>query len=94
MLTKKQLDRFVNIRNKSGFGSNLQFEFDASECGFSIDDLGEVEVFTIDGLKGYQWKPQTTLGPTRIVEFGGKLYLHGQPAANDMFALMNRAGVA
>jgi hypothetical protein len=37
--SKAQLLRFVKIRNESGFQSNLQFQFDASECGFEVRDL-------------------------------------------------------
>lgn len=37
--TKAQLDRFVAIRNKSPFGSNLQFGIDADEAGVDLKAL-------------------------------------------------------
>ena len=102
MLTLKQLTRFVKTRNKSGYQSNLQFQIDANACGFSIEDLGKVAVFTIDGFKGYQWKPviarvseRSNIGEetVRLIEFGGRCYLAGQTDedSNRMFELMNRA---
>jgi hypothetical protein len=40
-LTKAKLQRFVKIRNKSGFSSNFQFYIDAQECGFDPKELGD-----------------------------------------------------
>lgn len=39
-MTRAQLDRFIRIRNKSGFNSNLQFISDAEEAGFDAVELG------------------------------------------------------
>ena len=50
--TKQQLTRFVALRNKSGFASNLQFAFDAKECGFDVDDLADA--IKVEG-GGYRW---------------------------------------
>jgi hypothetical protein len=51
-MTKRQLERFVRIRNKSPFNNNLQFQLDASTAGIAIVDLGKVE--PREG-GGYQW---------------------------------------
>jgi hypothetical protein len=61
-MTKKQLIKFCRVRGKSGFSSNLQFAFDAEECGFDVEELGRVQTFQLDGFWGYQWKPQTDKG--------------------------------
>ena len=50
--TKNQIKRFVQIRNKSGFSSNLQFSIDAREAGFDVSDLGDA-VKRDEG--GYLW---------------------------------------
>lgn len=42
MLTKAKLTRFVSIRNKSDYNSNLQFQIDANAAGFKVSDLGKV----------------------------------------------------
>jgi hypothetical protein len=47
-----QLEKFVKLRNKSGFSSNLQFAFDAKECGFDVNDLGQAHKLE-EG--GYRW---------------------------------------
>jgi hypothetical protein len=102
MLTMKKLDRFVKVRNRSGFPSNLQFQIDANECGFEVSELGDVRVFHIDGSKGYEWKPVIAKVSVRnnikqertwLVEFFGKCYLndHDDQATRDMFDLMKRA---
>ena len=38
-ITKNQLLKFVEIRNKSAFNSNLQFACDATTCGFDVKEL-------------------------------------------------------
>lgn len=38
--TLAQLKRFVAIRAKSGYVSNLQFSIDAEEAGFKVELLG------------------------------------------------------
>lgn len=50
--TTAQLEKFVKVRNKSGFASNLQFQIDAVACGFKISDLPTVEK-TAEG--NYKW---------------------------------------
>lgn len=67
-MTKKQLTRFIAIRNKSGFASNLQFSIDATEAGFDVEELGSCAARD-EG--GYQWN--TPHG--RLIEYGGVLTL-------------------
>lgn len=50
--TKNQIERFIKIRNKSGFSSNLQFSIDCREAGFDVNDLGEA--FKLEE-GGYRW---------------------------------------
>jgi hypothetical protein len=52
-MTKKQLEKFVKLRNKSPHASNLQFQIDAEECGFKVSDLGEIRVIGDDHF--YMW---------------------------------------
>lgn len=52
-ITAEKLRRFVKIRNASAFNSNLQFQADADEAGFSSTDLPEPTKPKI-GL--YVWK--------------------------------------
>lgn len=40
MLTKKQLQKFVEIRNNSPYKSNFQFSTDCESAGFSVAELG------------------------------------------------------
>lgn len=96
MLTMKQLEKFVKTRNTSSFPSNLQFQIDAEASGFRLGDLGDPQKFTIDGYAGYQWKPMTTVGRVRLVEFGGLLYIadHDDNETRRMFELMNTAQYA
>lgn len=69
--TKKQIGRFIKIRNASGFSSNLQFSIDAREAGFDVNDLGEA--FKLEE-GGYGWStPHGQLiekpnGQTKLVE--------------------------
>lgn len=71
VMTKDQLKKFVQIRNhSSSFISNFQFQCDAEECGFSVEELGKVQKLPEGG--GYLWK--TPHGD--LVEFiGGVLEL-------------------
>lgn len=92
MLTRKQLVRFVRIRNKSGLRSNLQFCSDAEEAGFYAHNLGNATRFDLDGHQLYQWTfDLKDEGPTKLIEFGHSLYLEGEPYADEMFAHMDRA---
>lgn len=70
-MTRKQLERFVKVRNKSGFASNLQFQIDANECGFKVLDLGDV----LKVADGYIW--HTPHG--RIRERHGVLSFENDP---------------
>ena len=67
-LTLKKLERFVNTRNRSEFNSNLQFQIDASSCGFKVSDLGDVKK-TGDGT--YYWITPHGM----LVECGGRMFL-------------------
>lgn len=91
MLTKAQLRRFVKLRNRSYFPSNLQFMADCNECGFRVADLGHARPFVLDRFKGYQWTINFKTGPIRMVEFGRTLYLDQDKEAAEMFELMSRA---
>ena len=60
MLTAKKLARFCEIRNASQCNSNLQFELDAREAGFEVDELGKPERIGPEtnsprNPSGYQW---------------------------------------
>jgi hypothetical protein len=69
----KQLIKFINVRNSSSFGSNLQFSIDAEDCGFEIEELGQPVSFgQADGLKGYYWKTKFGI----LEEIQGKIFLH------------------
>lgn len=97
MLTVKKLERFVKTRNKSGFSSNLQFQIDANACGFSVGDLGEVQPFMLNGVKGYQWVLRVQNGRQleriRLVEFGREIYIDTSrnEDTQSMFELMKKA---
>lgn len=65
--TKKQLEKFVKLRNKSGFASNMQFWFDAKECGFEPADLGVLRKGHIGNRIVYHW-PDVDL-----LEYAGQL---------------------
>lgn len=71
-LTKQKLLNFIKTRNASECNSNLQFEVDATNCGFEIKDLGKPEKFPIDNIFcGYKWI--TPFGT--LIEGNGKLRL-------------------
>ncbi len=74
-LTRAKLLRFVRVRNKSGFQSNLQFQFDADECGFSVKDLGDpVKCQNFETTGEYRWvTPFGTLVEKQY--FGGQMEL-------------------
>jgi hypothetical protein len=67
MLTMKQLKKFVKMRNESGFQGNLQFYFDAEECGISPTVFEQPKKIANDG--GYFWK----LDAGTVVERAGRL---------------------
>ena len=67
--TKAQLERFVSIRNESGFQSNLQFGIDADEAGLDLK--------AIDGPYRYEpggWRWFTDHGEL-IEHSGGRMEL-------------------
>lgn len=67
-MTKKQLEKFIKVRNKSQYNTNFQFQGDAYNCGIDIKkDLGEAKNENGD----YVW--QTKFGELR--ESGGILEL-------------------
>lgn len=67
-LSKERLEKFVTLRNKSGFSSNIQFMLDANECGFKTDDLGKAK--RLDEAT-YEWS--TPFG--KLIEDQGQLRL-------------------
>jgi hypothetical protein len=67
MLILQNLKKFISIRNKSSFHSNLQFGIDLEEAGIKMEELGEL----IKTEDGYMWK--TLYGD--LVETNGKLEL-------------------
>jgi hypothetical protein len=83
MLTVKKLEKFVRDRNKSTFNSNLQFQIDASACGFEISELGKVSKFSKfrldNGFVGYEWSMALNIGGLKehvtLIEFCASLYL-------------------
>lgn len=68
MATKKQVEKFIKLRNKSEFSSNMQFHIDADACGFKVEDLGDVVKV---GPGEYVW----TLPFGKLREHLGKLAL-------------------
>ena len=72
MLTKAQIDRFIQVRNSSPFDSNLQFISDAQGCGFKIEQLGDCLKW--DGC--WTWSIHVKeLGWVKLVEEAGLLRL-------------------
>jgi len=58
-LTKAKLEKYVKVRNKADFHSNMQFQIDAEECGFSMADLGPAK------KEGYDYTWATPFGTLR-----------------------------
>jgi hypothetical protein len=74
-MTKEQLERFIAIRNKSGFASNLQFSIDADEAGFKVAELGTPTKVGLKQAPAYHWEtPHGTL----IEEPGGRMSLRSK----------------
>lgn len=70
-LTIAKLRKFVKVRNKSGYSSNMQFWSDAKHtCGFDPEELGD----PIKGKSGhwpaYRWT--TPFG--NLYEVGGRMF--------------------
>ena len=64
-MTKEQLLKFIRIRNRSEFTSNLQFGIDADEAGFKVEELGSPSrTWDESGqANGYRW--ETPFGELR-----------------------------
>jgi len=95
-ITRARLKRFVQIRRRSSFSTNLQFAIDADAAGFKVELLGDPRKFTCGGFTGYQWDVDTPSGNVTLIEFGGRgrnYYLSGDTDADTvkMFDLMKRA---
>jgi hypothetical protein len=74
-MTKNQLLKFIRIRNRSGFNTNLQFLLDLHEAGIAAKDLGNA---TRAEAGGYQWRTEHGL----LVELpDGRMELRETPAA-------------
>lgn len=56
-MTRKQLQKFCDIRNASEFASNLQFQIDLEEAGLSLEVIGQAyRVWDENGqVNGYRW---------------------------------------
>jgi hypothetical protein len=79
MLTKKQLEKFVKVRNKSPHSSNLQFAFDCEECGFTTSDIGDPQkvVAAKGGRVSYVWRTKVGVLVETQADIGGwKLSLY------------------
>lgn len=70
-VTLSKLRRFVKLRAKSGFASNLQFQIDCNEAGMSVDDLGPVRKGEVGGIRAYLW----TTPAGDLCEIGGRLLI-------------------
>lgn len=70
--TKRQLERFVRIRNKSPFNSNFQFQIDLETVGLKVADIGTA-VKIREGV--YEWR----LANVTLVEDDGELSLRDAP---------------
>lgn len=81
-MTLEQLQKFIRIRNRSGFQGNLQFQIDAKEAGFPVSELGAVARTN----SGFEWV--TPHG--RLIEERGKLRLEviSQQAARELLAAL------
>lgn len=77
-MTKAQLLRFIKMRNKSGFNSNLQFSFDMSECGIKAKELENAT--NLNDRAGCWWD----LPHGVLVELYGQLTLYKSGTIIDM----------
>ena len=83
-LTRKKLENFVQVRNRSPHNSNLQFYLDASSCGIKeLPTAIKVEEGT------YLWKTEFGM----LVEVYGKLFLSPPNSTADEEAIVNLAKV-
>jgi hypothetical protein len=77
-----QLRKFVNIRNRSEFSSNLQFAFDANEAGFDVEALGTAEKVGYKHAPLYRWQVGHGL---MLQEWGGKLGLYDAKTGEQVY---------
>jgi hypothetical protein len=57
LTSKKQLQKFVKVRNSAMFHTNLQFQIDADACGFEVKELGDPVKNTAPNREwDYRWK--------------------------------------
>lgn len=80
-MNRQQLERFILIRNRSEFDSNLQFGIDADEAGFDVRELGTPEKLGKPGETFYRWTTPHGL----LNEVGGKLTLIDADTGNQLF---------
>ena len=77
-MTKAQLVRFIKLRNKSAFNTNLQFYFDMNECGIDPTELENAT--NLNDRIGCWWD----LPHGVLVELYGKLTLYKAGTIVDM----------
>lgn len=74
----KQMQKFVKLRNRSSFNTNLQFMIDMDECGIEAKELENCT--NLNDRIGCWW--DTPVGV--LVELHGKLTLYKSGAIIDM----------
>ena len=68
----RKLQKFIRLRNKSEFATNLQFGIDLDRAGLKVTDLGQA--FPLPGGSGYQWFiPEDGRGNIRLIEEDGTM---------------------
>jgi len=88
----KQLQKFIEVRNKSMVLSNMAFELDAKECKIKIEDFGTPIDFTIEGgFPGRLWKfmVEDCHDEQVMIEFAYRMYLYDDTVR--MFEAMSKA---
>lgn len=63
MITKKNIEKFIKVRNDATYHTNLQFQIDADACGFSTAELPAAQ--KVDGA----WRWDLPFG-TLVEELG------------------------
>lgn len=69
-ITEAKIRRFVKIRNKSPFASNLQFWSDLHEAKINSDEMPEPDKGHIGNLIAYRWR--FPFGD--LIEFRGEMW--------------------
>jgi hypothetical protein len=77
-MTRKQMEKFIKLRNKSGFNSNLQFMIDMREAGIEVSELENCT--NLNERIGCWW--DTPVGV--LVELHGRLTLYPSGTIIDM----------